>query len=344
MTPGRDFVVIGENIHCTRVVLRSGPRVGIGGDGREGVLFTDASGAARALPIPDDVKETQDYEDGRVKHVRIAVKTAMAGDGADASTARDYLEAMVRAQVDAGARFLDLNVDEISLLPAEQVGAMHWLVAFVEPRSPVSLSIDSSSLETIEAGISAAERRAGPPMLNSASLERVEALDLAAAAGGPVIVTAAGESGMPSDAGERVENATRIVESARAKGIPPDRIYVDPLVFPVSVDPEYGRHCLDAFRLLRERLGPEIHLTGGISNVSFGLPSRRLVNEAFLLLAVEAGADSGIIDPVTTSPARALALDRSSRPVELALDALTGADPYCREYLRAWRAGELETS
>lgn len=78
-----------------------------------------------------------------------------------------------------------------------------------------------------------------------------------------------------------------------------------------------------------------------MSNVSFGLPNRRLVNDAFLVLAVDAGADSGIIDPVASNPERVLTVDRTSRPFQLAVDVLTGADPSCRAYL-SWRAGELE--
>jgi 5-methyltetrahydrofolate--homocysteine methyltransferase len=79
-----------------------------------------------------------------------------------------------------------------------------------------------------------------------------------------------------------------------------------------------------------------------MSNVSFGLPNRRLINDAFLVLAMEAGADSGIIDPVTSSVERVLSLDRSSRPFQLALDVLSGADRHCRAYMKAYRAGELE--
>jgi 5-methyltetrahydrofolate--homocysteine methyltransferase len=79
-----------------------------------------------------------------------------------------------------------------------------------------------------------------------------------------------------------------------------------------------------------------------MSNVSFGLPNRRLINDVFLVLAIEAGADSGIVDPITNPPERAFALDRSARPFELALDVLTGADRHCRAYVKAFRAGELE--
>jgi 5-methyltetrahydrofolate--homocysteine methyltransferase len=181
-------------------------------------------------------------------------------------------------------------------------------------------------------------------MLNSASLERLEALDLAAGVGGPVVVTASGESGMPSNSAERVENAGRMIDLALERGIAADLIYVDPLVFPISVDGEFGEHCLAAIRELRERYGPEIHITGGMSNVSFGLPNRRLINDAFLVLAIEAGADSGIIDPVTSEVDRVLSLDRTSRPFQLALDVLSGADRHCRAYMKAYRAGELEAA
>ena len=98
---------------------------------------------------------------------------------------------------------------------------------------------------------------------------------------------------------------------------------------------------LDAIAELRRRFGTEIHITGGMSNVSFGLPNRRLLNGAFLLLAIEAGADSGIIDPTVLNVQRALAADRTSRSFRVALDVLTGVDENCRAYMKAYRAGEL---
>jgi 5-methyltetrahydrofolate--homocysteine methyltransferase len=339
--PGaRPFVVIGENIHTTRVVRRPGPLVQTDADGRESVVFTDLAGEERLLPIPPEEQRTQDYEEGRVKHVRSAVRVARAG-GPDGETGRAYLHALARRQVEAGARFLDVNVDEYSHRLHEQIEVMEWLVAELLPIAGVPLSIDSSSLEILQAGIGAAGGELGPPMLNSASLERAEALDLAAATGGPVIVTAAGATGMPSNAEERVENASEMVDRARGRGITLDRIYVDPLVFPISVDGQFGAHCLDAIRELRARFGAELHITGGMSNVSFGIPERRLINDVFLVLAVEAGADSGIIDPIANNVDAALKRDRESRPFQLALDVLTGADRHCRAYMKAFRAGEL---
>jgi 5-methyltetrahydrofolate--homocysteine methyltransferase len=127
-----------------------------------------------------------------------------------------------------------------------------------------------------------------------------------------------------------------------SKGISIEDIFIDPLVFPISVDAEFGNHCLDAIRLLRQRYGNEIHITGGFSNVSFGLPSRRLINDVFINLAVDAGADSGIIDPVTSKIQEVLNIDRNSRPCQLAQEMLLGVDLYCKNFLRAYRKGELQ--
>lgn len=303
--------------------------------------FTDEDGATRWLPIPEVEQRTMEYEEGRIKHVRAAVRLGMQ-EGKDAAVAVSYLRAMAVEQIEAGAAFLDINVDEVSLRLPEQIEAMSWLVGLIGAASAVPLSIDSSNQQIIEAGMEAAGTRAGPPMLNSASLERIDALELARHSGGPVIVTAAGAGAMPAGTEERVANATRIVEAALVKEIPLSRMYVDPLVFPISVDGDFGHHVLDAIRDIRERYGPDIHITGGMSNVSFGIPNRRLINDAFLVMAIEAGADSGILDPLTNPPDRALSLNRDTRPFQLALDVLTGADRHCKAYMKAFRAGELE--
>lgn len=338
-----EFVVIGENIHATRIVPRSSPRVGFDDHGREAISFLDAAGVERRLPVSDAERASANYQEGKIKHVRLAIWTAMTREEPDATMALAYLEAMVAGQLGAGAHYLDLNVDEVSLDLSEQIEVMRWLVRTIGPWTNAPLAIDSPNPAIIEAGLEeAAAGNFGLPMVNSASLDRVEVLELAVGTGGPVVVTAAGESGIPSDADGRVQNASRLVELALGRGIPLERIYVDPLVFPISVDGASGTHCLEAFRRLRDEFGPEIHLTGGMSNVSFGLPSRRLVNDAFLLLAIESGANSGILDPVACNLDHLRATDRDSRPFRLAVDVLTGADRNCRAYLKAHRAGELE--
>jgi 5-methyltetrahydrofolate corrinoid/iron sulfur protein methyltransferase len=118
-------------------------------------------------------------------------------------------------------------------------------------------------------------------------------------------------------------------------------MHVDPLVLPVGVDPEAGAQFLEATSKIRAALGSQVHITGGLSNVSFGLPGRRLLNEVFIDLAAEKGADSGIVDPVGSDMTRVFGRDRFSRPYKLAADLLTGVDQYGMEFISAFRAGEL---
>ena len=334
----KDFIVIGENVHTTRVLLRKGKLVGPDPDGTESVRFRDGDNNKRFLHIPEAAKKTQDYEEGRVKHLKIAIEQAMAGQ----ADGLDYIRRQVQRQVKAGTDFLDLNVDEISLRLEEQQQAMAWLVEAVCAMDPTPLSIDSSNLAILESGLEAAKAHsASRPLLNSASLERPEGLDLAAAHNAQVVVTAAGESGMPQSAAERLDHAGQMVEAAQERGIPLADLYIDPLVFPISVDSQYGNHSFDAIRQLRQTYGSEIHITGGFSNVSFGLPCRHLINDVFLLLATEAGADSAIMDPTTASLADIFNMDRSSEPYQLAADMLLGEDEYCANFIRAYRKGKL---
>ncbi|MDP6343151.1 MAG: dihydropteroate synthase [Alphaproteobacteria bacterium] len=337
----RDFVVIGENVHTTRSLLRRGKRIVADGDGNEVIGYTTAAGEERSLPIPEAVKATQDYQEGRVKHVAVAMRAAMTADGAAAEEGLCYLRALVEKQQQAGADYLDLNVDEFTIKPDERIAAMAWLAEAMAGIATTSLAIDSSDIDVIAAGLAVCAGRAGRAMLNSASLERPAALDLALEHLSPVIVTAAGERGMPDGVEGRVENASRMVDAALEKGIAIGDIHIDPLVFPVSVDPAFGRHCLDAIRQLRGRYGVEIHIAGGASNASFGIPARKYVNQAFLRLSVEAGANGGIMDPVLNPPAAALDPDADSHALRLATDVVLGQDPDCATYIKAWRKKEL---
>jgi len=336
------LIVIGENIHCTRVALRKGTRIAER-DGAEVILYQAADGEQRTLPVTAEAKRTKDYEEGRVKHVQVAIETAMETAAGDPAEGLRYIEAQVRHQERAGAAFLDLNVDEIAPKLSVQTGAMAWLAATVQGMTELPISIDSSSVEVIRAGLVALAPAKTRPMLNSASLERLDALDLAREHDCRVVVTAAGEKGMPDGADERVANASRMVEAAVSRGFALDDLYIDPLVFPISVDSRFGNHCFDAIRALRARFGDEVHITGGMSNVSFGLPARKLLNEMFVLLAVEAGADSGILDPVASPPEAILAIDRIDPNYKLAEDVLMGRDEHCTEYIRAWRESRRKT-
>jgi hypothetical protein len=337
---GDPFHVIGENIHATRVVLRSGRHVAAGPDGRESLAFVTAAGDERFLAIHGAVRETRDFVAGKVKHVQAAVIAILQGMEPDASNARAYVEALARCQVGAGADYIDINVDEVAKEIPTQQAAMRIFVGIVEALGMVPPSLDSSRASVIRAGL---EASAHPALLvlNSASVERLDVLDMAASAGCAVVVSAAGENGLPSGVDDRVANAERIVAEAAKRGVAANATYVDPLVLPVAVDTRAGAAYLEAVARIRTSLGPEFHITGGLSNVSFGLPARRLINDVFIDLAVDAGIDSGIVDPVASDLARVFARDQGSRSYRLAADLLTGADPYGTAFLSAFRAGEL---
>ncbi len=338
---GRPFLVIGENIHATRIVKRIGRHVAEGPDGIAVLLYEGPDGTAARLPIHPDVLAGRDFGAGRVKHVRSAILTGLAGDPTAAALAADYVASLARRQEAAGADHLDLNADEVGPETGQRTAAIRWLVETVEAVAHVPVSIDSSDPAVIEAGVAASRRPVGQLLLNSASRERPEVLDLAASAGCAVILAATGPDGMPSDAADRFANATVAIEQAYARGLAPGSLFVDPLVLPVAVAPDAGLHFLETARRLRAAFGSGIHLTGGLSNVSYGLPARRTLNEAFIDLAAEAGVDSGIVDPVANDLGRVFDADRTTEAYRLAADLLLGRDPFGSAYLGAFRSGRL---
>lgn len=337
---GTPFLVVGENIHATRVLKRAGRHAVELADGGAGIAFDDQAGERLVLPVHPDVAAGRDFSAGRIKHVASAIRWGLEG-GTHAETAAAYVRALADRQERAGADWLDLNADEVAPDSATRTAAMSWLVTVVEAGAAVPVAIDSSDVAVLSAGVAASGGRQGTLLLNSASIERPEVLDLAAASGCAVVIAASGRGGMPADAEARVANASRMIEEAFSRGIPADRLLVDPLVLPVAVEPEAPGHVLEAARRLRAQYGPDIHLTGGLSNVSFGMPERRLLNDAFIDLAAEAGIDSGIIDPVASDLQRVFGADRESPAWRLAADLLLGRDPYGGEYVLAFREGRL---
>jgi 5-methyltetrahydrofolate corrinoid/iron sulfur protein methyltransferase len=332
---GRPFTVIGENIHATRVVRRDGPRHGQAPDGRAALRFEGPDGTERWFALPEAILQSGPYADGKVKHVAAALLAGLGG-GPEA-----YVRWVAARQLDRGADYLDVNVDEVGMDAALQADAMRWVVGILTDFADTPLSLDSSSAATLEVGLDALPPDAPTPLLNSASAERPDVLDLAAARAAAVVLSAAGKGAPPSTAEAKTAAATAIAERAAGLGVPPERWHLDPLVLPVAVDPDAGRAYLEAVTGIRAALGEAPHVTGGLSNVSFGLPVRALLNRVFVDLAVTAGADSGIVDPVGLDIAAALDPDRDAPAYRLAADALTGRDAYCMAYLTAYRSGQL---
>ena len=156
------FIVIGENIHATRVLLRTGARVASLPDGRPALPFTDDDGSRAAPAGPATRPSRAPARSRRSSTSRPPSSPGLAG-GADAALGRGYVRFLARRQAEAGADYLDLNVDEASNDVDGRVAAMRWLVGAVEDATPAALALDSSAPEVLAAGLAAAARSAGAP-------------------------------------------------------------------------------------------------------------------------------------------------------------------------------------
>jgi len=178
-------------------------------------------------------------------------------------------------------------------------------------------------------------------MVNSVSLEREDAVDVVIQFGADAVVSAAGKSGLPNTADERITNFDAIIQILEAKGMERPKMHLDPLVFPISVNPENGKSFFESTKAIRERY-EGVHITGGLSNVSYGMPNRKLLNMVFVRMFVDSGGDGGIIDPVQMPAAEIASLDKESEAFKLAEAVLDGTDMFGGEYIAAFREGRIQ--
>ena len=334
------FILIGENIHCTRVLKREGKRVSQREDGRDAIVY-EVNGNKKFLPIPELFLKSADWTNGKVKHCAAAIWQGMRGTGADQEAGMEYLQMLARKQEEAGATFLDVNVDEFSMDIQERIRVMEWTAALIQKASVLPLSIDSSNAEIMRAGLRACDRARGRPMVNSISLERLALLDVLKDYQPAVVASAAGEKGLPATVEERRVNLERLIPQLTTRGIDMGWVHVDPLVYTISTDPNNGKIFLDSVAAIRRTYGPAIHVIGGLSNVSFGMPCRKLINQVFAWLAVEAGGDGGIVDPLQINAGILSALDTRSESFQLARALLKGEDEFGMNFITAYREGKL---
>ncbi|MDO9542824.1 MAG: dihydropteroate synthase [Kiritimatiellia bacterium] len=332
----KQFIIIGENIHCTRVFKREGNLVGSAPDGRPAVIYDD-SGKKKFLPIPEIILKGGDRENNKVKHCVAAIWQGMNGKEADRDAGLDYLRVMASKQEKAGATYLDINVDEYSLDLEERIRAMQWTAEVVQKASPLPLSIDSSNADIIRAGLQACDPQRVRPVVNSISLERLSLLKPVAEYKASVVASAAGEHGLPGTVEERIANFDRLIPKLLAVGIGYPAMHLDPLVYTISTDPINGKMFLETIAAARKKYDPAIHIIGGLSNVSFGMPSRKLINQVFAWLSVEAGGDGGIVDPLQINADILGKLDTAGEPFQLAKALLTGVDEFGMNFITAHR-------
>jgi hypothetical protein len=336
----KKLIVVGENIHCTRIYKVGGNLVKKLDSGAYAIVY-GAKGESRTLAIPEVFYKTADWEAGKIKHCAVAVWQGLYGDAAGKAAAIDYLQYLALRQQAADASFLDVNVDEFSTDIEERCRAVKWVAQVVQAKSKLPLSVDSSNPTILRAGLEACDQKRGSPMVNSVSLERQSSIAVAAEFKAVVIASAAGEKDLPSNTEQRLKNITELMPKLHAVGIKGGAVYVDPLVFPVATDSNNAKSFLDAVTAIRREYGPDIHITGGLSNVSFGMPNRKLINQVFSWLAVEAGADSGIVDPLQINSKLLSEVDTASEPFKLAKALLTGEDMFGADYITAHREGRL---
>jgi 5-methyltetrahydrofolate--homocysteine methyltransferase len=334
------FIAVGENIHCTRIYKVGGAFVKSLDDNTHVIAYTE-DGREKYLPVAKRFVESSDWSNGKVKHAAVAMWQGLHGSEAERKAGVEYLHYMVRAQEANGAAYLDLNVDEFSTDIAERKELIRWAAGIIQEVSTVPLSIDSSNVEILEAGLEACDPAKGSPMVNSVSLERKEAVKIAEAAGAVVIAAASGESSMPTNREERITNLKTLIDLLERSGFTSAQIHLDPLVFPVSVDPQNGLMILETIEELRRTYGQEIHFAPGLSNISYGMPNRKLINQVFTYLCVKRGLDGGIVDPIQINQQALDALDPESERFKLTEAFLTGQDQYGMNYITAVRGGQI---
>jgi cobalamin-dependent methionine synthase I len=239
----------------------------------------------------------------------------------------DALLGFARMQAEAGAHYIDVNVAVGTGSARDEAESMAWAVWTIVSGLNTPICLDSADPAVLEAGLNHKGDR--PALLNSTKAEEeflLPIVDLAARFGTPLVGLAMDESGIPTTAEGRIAACEKIAEACRKASIAYDMIYFDPLVLPVSTGANHGLLTLDTIGRIKERF-PGAKTFMGLSNVSFGLPGRSRLNNAFLQMALLAGLDAAIADPLNGEFMLAVKT----------AEVLLGRDRHCRSYVRALR-------
>jgi len=238
----------------------------------------------------------------------------------------DYIKDLARKQAEEGADYLDVNV-ATGQDWEQEVKDMEWIVQEVQSVVEKPLSIDTADYRVMEAGLKVHQ---GQPILNSASAEpgrQDPMLELAAKYDGRVVVLPVQEN-IPETAAERLKLCESLFKKAQEYKIDSEKLYFDALVLPLSVNHKNPSITLETIRLIKEQ---QWQTTVGLSNVSYGLPNRGILNRSFLNSAMTMGLDSVFLNP----------LHKGTMAAFLATQAILGRDQMCMNYLKAYREGKF---
>jgi len=311
--------ILGENLNATRKLLKTSRRL-IARDGKTFLRYGDADGREAFLDLTAAKEKADANSDRLLPHVAEGVRRRDAR----------WAQGAAAAQIRAGADFIDLCVDEMTTHSDQRWEHLRWLIDTVAPVvGDAPVAIDSSDSELIRRGLARLAELGKRAMVNSINLEpdRQALAPDAARYNALVVAGASGRRGLPASADERVANLDELQAVMDAAGIPPPHRYLDPLVLPIATDPENGNHFFHATRALRAQC-PGVHIIGGLSNVSFGLPNRAALNRAMMWLFRKYGGDAAIVDPLQVE-----GFQTDDPAFSHAVEALEGRDLYCAEYV-----------
>jgi 5-methyltetrahydrofolate--homocysteine methyltransferase len=238
-----------------------------------------------------------------------------------------YIQDDAKKQQAAGATYIDVNAGACI---GHEMEGMSWLIQVIQEAVNLPLCLDSPDPKVLEKAMSLVDKT---PIVNSISLEKDRYAPMMEFLEGQtcgIVALCMDDTGMPTSAYQVIGRASRLIEGLAKIGFQQDRIYIDPLIQPLATDTANGPMALATVRGIAER-HPQVHFACGLSNISYGLPQRKLLNRAFLTLLMANGLDGAIIDP----------LDTKIMTTIKTAEALLGKDDYCAEYLAAFRKNQL---
>lgn len=240
----------------------------------------------------------------------------------------NHIQQIAKEQFENGANYIDINA---GTFVGQEGSYMNWLVSKVQEVVDAPCCIDSPDPKVIE---DVMKLHQGVPLVNSISLEKDRYQSLLPVVSDnecKVIALCMSDEGMPETTQNRVAIAEDLVNKLVQNNVPIENIYVDPLVQPISTNDSYGKEFLNAVESIMNRL-PGVHTMCGLSNISYGLPHRGLLNQTFMIMAIDKGLDGAIVNP----------LDKRMMASITAAETLAGKDTFCMNYLDAYRNGKLE--
>ena len=258
---------------------------------------------------------------------KINSKTAGVKDAIDSRNSL-YIQELAKKQYEEGATYIDLNASAFEDEPER----LEWLINTIQNIIDAPFSIDSQNANAIEKALRV--NKNNKPIINSITGEKEKfnsVLPLIVEYDASVIALCMDDTGMPETMEERLSITDNLISNLTKEGIKLNNIYIDPFVRPVGTGINNGSIALETFTKIRSEF-PGVHIACGISNISFGIPARKLMNQAFLVAAMVCGADTVILDP----------LDKKLMSLLYATETLTGNDEFCMNYQMRFREGMLD--